>query len=74
MSLDSGLKGGKYFLKRICNEDRRRRKPDKGAEKGVAGHGSMMKWGVLANPSARRRPAEAALSGIAADISCWNRV
>ena len=26
-----------------------------------------MKWGALANPSARRRPAEAALSGIAAD-------
>jgi hypothetical protein len=27
----------------------------------------MMKWGALANPGARRRPAEAALSGIAAD-------
>jgi len=27
----------------------------------------MMKWGALANPNARRRPAEATLSGIAAD-------
>jgi hypothetical protein len=27
----------------------------------------MMKWGALANPGARRRPAEAAFSGIAAD-------
>src|SRR5258707_1265597 len=27
----------------------------------------MMEWGRLANPGARRRPAEAALSGIAAD-------
>jgi hypothetical protein len=27
----------------------------------------MMKWGALANPGARRRPAEATFSGIAAD-------
>jgi hypothetical protein len=39
----------------------------------VAGHGHMMKWGALANPSAVRRLAETALPGIAVLGDGWNR-
>jgi hypothetical protein len=48
----------------ICDVFGRRKR---GAEKGVAGHGHMMRWNVSANTSTRQRPTEPALSGMAAD-------